>query len=242
LFVEKIKSMRQIITCLLVFGSFFSVQIQAQIGISPYFSTSQAPYFQEEKGSESFQQFGAAIHYWMRLKNIRIEFYPELGYATGPVQGYQETISTEFDFVEESMNAAWFRLPIRFYPLDFTGDCDCPTFSKQGNLVKKGFFLSLVPGVRWIQLEGNTGFQNNGALETPVSNFTRDGLSWSAGIGAGLDIGISDALTITPQVLLERTGDIEMDQIPCQECPDDMIATPFTIFSAGLSIHYRWRK
>lgn len=234
--------MRHFTNIFILFCSLLSVGLQAQIGLTPYFSASQSSYFQDEKGTESFKQTGAAIHYWLRLKNTRIEFYPEAGYAVGQPQGYPENTTADFDFVEESMNAAWFRVPVRFYPLDFKGDCDCPTFSKQGNFIKKGFFLTVAPGLRWIQMDGNTGFQNNGSIETSTGSFTRDGISWTAGIGAGLDIGLSDALTLTPQVLLERTGDFQFDPIPCTDCLQENLVTPFTIFSAGLSLHYRWKR
>ncbi|MCB0662347.1 MAG: hypothetical protein KDC24_06385 [Saprospiraceae bacterium] len=234
--------MRLYTTFLTICFAFVLTGLSAQIGLTPYFSTAGDSYFRKEKGSDAFQQFGVGIHYSIRIPNVRIEFFPEVGYAAGNTVGYTENLSATYDFIEETMNAAWFRVPIRFYLLDFKGDCDCPTFSKQGNLVKKGFFLMVVPGARMMMSSAEYGFQNNRMLDPVVGDFTRSGLTWTTGIGAGLDIGLSDAITLTPQVLLERTGDYSFEPSPCPECNQTNLETPFTIFSAGLSLHYRWKK
>src|SRR5688500_13551386 len=74
--------------------------------------------------------FHASIEYHLRLKNIRIEFRPGLGYRTTHLGSSYDGYFNSFDF----------DLGTAVYPFDFAGDCDCPTFSKEGGLFKKGFF------------------------------------------------------------------------------------------------------
>ncbi len=118
------------------------------------------------------------IDHAFRLSQKRIEFYPELFFSR-----YQQNYANR----RYTYHALGVNIHTQIYPLDFEGDCDCPTFSKQGNWLKKGIFLSLSPGIQYASkflddLNGDSDF-------VPL-----------VGIGMGLDIGVSDLLTITPVV------------------------------------------
>jgi hypothetical protein len=130
----------------------------------------------------------ASVEYNFRLKQKRIEFRPGLGYRF-TWNGAQENgyfKSVDFDF-----NTA-------VYPFDFAGDCHCPTFSKGGDLFKKGFFLELSPGV---------GYQTFTRVKSDPDDPSRlpiqsKNLIWKLGGSAGLDIGLSDPFTLTPMLSL----------------------------------------
>lgn len=113
-----------------------------------------------------------ALGYWFRLKNKRIEFIPTVYYAG--------TSAGELDLQE--LGAAF---NVNIYPFDFGGDCDCPTFGKQGPKLEKGFFIQLTPGYARYQ------------LESPVADFESSG-GFTFGAGVGLDIGVTNFLTISP--------------------------------------------
>ncbi len=124
------------------------------------------------------------IDYWFRLKNKRVEFLPELNYARferRPVVNFSTELTTYSFFFN-----------IHLYPFDFGSDCDCPTFSKQGHTLEKGFFLRLSPGLSLFQqdftLLGETTGDNS--------------LAFSVAGGAGFDFGVADLLTISPLVEL----------------------------------------
>lgn len=121
------------------------------------------------------------LDYWFRLKNNRIEFYPELNYA-------QLTKNWE-NVLDLKLNMYSIYLNTQIYFLDFAGDCDCPTFSKEGTFIDRGLFLLLSPGYSLQRLETK---QFEGLEENVESN------AFNFGAGLGLDIGISDAITITP--------------------------------------------
>lgn len=132
--------------------------------------------------------FEGGIDYWMRLKKKRIEFMPEIAYArhttsytTGPIS--QLTLS---DF--------HFNFHTHIYALDMGNDCDCPTFSKQGGTIDKGLFIHFTPGLSYHNVSGQMA---ESGIDTPQMP---SGVTFRAGIGLGMDIGISDLWTITPIV------------------------------------------
>ncbi len=122
--------------------------------------------------SSTTYQLGLA--YWTRLKNKRIEFYPSIF--------WQHLSSTNDSPVAIQENDFGSRIWIVAYPFDFGSDCNCPTFSKQNELLKKGFFMQL----------------------SPEYIFTDNG-DFSINAGMGLDIGITNLLTVSPSLNYRRT-------------------------------------
>lgn len=162
--------------CLVAFAGF------AQYGVTGQYITGQS-FYSEASSSDAamttrISGYLAGVNYWLRLKNVRIEFFPELNYGsvtpTNP-------LGNQSDF---KLNRWGLLLPASFYLLDFKGDCHCPTFSKQNDLFKKGFFLQLL-------ISGHLERSQTDLAKNTQQNF-------GAGGGIGLDIGLSDLLTITP--------------------------------------------
>lgn len=126
------------------------------------------------------------VDYWLRLKNYRLEFYPELSLALS---------TTDFGIPNNSELPLSYRLEsggigvnTHIYFLDFTGDCQCPTFSKQNTFFKKGLFLMI--GLHEYVQNKETKFSDRSIYDR---DFTTQIL-----VGLGLDIGINDLLTISP--------------------------------------------
>ena len=85
-----------------------------------------------------------------------------------------------------------FFLNTNLYLFDMKGDCDCPTFSKEGPSLQKGFYLQLSPGYSYFDFniqDNVTGF-----------SFTDEDYAFSMGLGLGLDLGLSDFITLTPHL------------------------------------------
>jgi hypothetical protein len=120
------------------------------------------------------------IDYAFRLKNYRIEFYPELSYS--------RQLALEIENQNYNLSSFGLEVNTHFYFLDFEEDCDCPTWSKSNDWFQKGFFVSIHPGAQVFQY--------------PVQAETESRTQWlaSAGIGAGIDIGISEYVTLTPLI------------------------------------------
>lgn len=140
--------------------------------------------------------YTVGVDYWFRWKKRRVEFMPELGFSSGSytANGLDHTLT--------GINA---RLNVHIYPMDLAEDCDCPTFSKDGGLIKKGFFFHVGPGVSYLTVSEN---DNTESAITPMAR-----------IGAGLDIGLNEFVTITPLVgynLLWSSG-LENDVISTPE-------------------------
>jgi hypothetical protein len=151
--------------------------------------------------------FHAGLEYYFRLKTHRVEFHPMLGYRQSfAVDGSGYYTSLDFDF-----NTS-------FYLFDFEGDCNCPTFSKQGTLVKKGFFFEFQPGI---------GYQTIYLLEAQSSNIVG-----KVGGAAGLDIGLSDQYTLTPFVSATRYFSGEWDAL--KENGSDGKMDNFLVYGFGV--------
>ncbi len=128
----------------------------------------------------------ASVEYNFRLKQKRIEFRPGLGYRFTWNGSNDNGYFKSFDF---DLNTA-------VYPFDFEGDCHCPTFSKNGNLIKKGFFLELNPGVGY-QILSRLRSDPDDPDRLPIRS---KNMVWKIGGSAGLDIGISEQFTLTPML------------------------------------------
>lgn len=111
-----------------------------------------------------------SAHYWTRLRDARIEFQPGII--------YQYYLSSNF-----ADHALGITIPTHFYILDMLNDCDCPTFSKNDYLVEKGFFIRLAPS--FIRPFADKDLWSNPGIA-------------EGEIGIGLDVGLSDLVTITP--------------------------------------------
>ena len=135
----------------------------------------------------TFSGVSISANYWFRLENVRIEFLPGLGYTN------LESDISEIDFYQAFVTT-------RVYPFSFWDDCDCPTFSKQSGFFKDGFFLSLTPFLNRYELQMD---------DSELFGETKyDDWAFSLDIGAGLDIGLSDYITITPEVRYRYFPDI----------------------------------
>jgi len=129
-------------------------------------------------------EFGA--DYWFRLKDYRVEFLPEA------FIGLNSSSTLENGSVNNEFSYAGINFNTQLYLFDLKGDCDCPTFSKQGPTIEKGLFLNIAPGV----IYGSTSY-NDASREEAITNSS---ISVRLGVGVGFDIGISDLFTITPMV------------------------------------------
>jgi hypothetical protein len=164
----------------------------------------------------------ASLEYSFRLKQKRLEFHPGLGYRftfnTNSYDGY-------FNAIDLDMNTA-------VYPFDFAGDCDCPTWSKDGTLLKKGLFLEVSPGVSYQTIHRYNA--PDGFLQDPV---TDQQVIWKLGGALGLDIGITEQFTLTPMFSYTILSSSEWDGLN----RDGAIGTldDFNYLGAGMRFTYK---
>ncbi|MEN0004734.1 MAG: autotransporter outer membrane beta-barrel domain-containing protein [Bacteroidota bacterium] len=169
--------------------------------------------------------FAFGIDYWFRLKNQRIEFLPELNFARFAID---ETV--DFTVTNYSL---FFNTNIYF--LDFQGDCDCPTWSKEGPTLEKGLYFQLSPGITYIQQE----------IETIISTLDDSELAFSLGAGLGFDIGISDLITITPNAGVRyffptNWEDLEILNLESSDSSPPSTESTNLQFHAGIRLGFRF--
>ena len=170
-----------------------TIQVQSQIGFSTSYVHLNAPQWHELRNENqagtylvNFKNgFRYSIDYWHKLKEKRIEFFPELSYTSFKSE---PTNSSSFP---ADLKFIGFQYNVSVYPMDIEGDCQCPTFSKRGSVVKKGFFFQVSPGVHLLNKHSENSILTLEQLNEKQSLF-------SIGFGAGLDLGINRFLTLTP--------------------------------------------
>jgi len=184
-----------------------SAALFAQVGITAGFVKYEAPDYNEFFANRTDLDFSksndlnafsyqVAVDYWFRLKKKRLEFLPEINFTQATSQ-MTSIIAPDFAYQHDlTFNIFQFNFNTQIYPFDFDGDCDCPTFSKDGDVLKKGFFIRVAPGVTFNNFNNEYSTTTiGGATTEPLSDA---GIGFNIRAGLGLDIGITDFLTITP--------------------------------------------
>lgn len=154
----------------------------AQVGASAHYVTDRsAALGLSTAGDVPGTGWQVGVDYWFRLKQARIEFLPTLAYSS-------QSSSKAEAAVASTTRGYHFYFNTNIYPFDLKGDCDCPTFSKQGPTFQKGFFVQLSPGMSYWDVEVGAGDQSTVSAD------------WAFGAGAavGFDLGFSDVFTLTP--------------------------------------------
>lgn len=220
------------ITSLLLFFC-LSANVNAQIGLQLGYSNVGTNFEFDENFTAFAPSYVVGLDYWFRLKEQRVEFYPQLSYLFSGTETYNNNFGSGEE-VEQSISMPAIKLNVRFYPMDFKGDCNCPTFSKQGDTFQKGFFIFASAGYNFLQKTTNSAFASSSDNSESL---------FSYGLGAGLDIGLSDFVTISPFVSYERTASKgTWDLHPCDLCDkveDVSFLSPLTV---GIHTEFRWKK
>lgn len=225
-------------TLLLIGFLAFVGQLNAQLGLSGTARFNDAPdwnYPASIAGETNPLGNGWAVgvDYWIPLGQTRIDLLPELSFGRS-----EQTLDILGNPHEFTQNAFSLFLNTNFYVLDLEGDCDCPTFSKSGDFFQKGFFLQFSPGISYfhhhIQIQ-----------ESTVVNIEDEAFAFSVGIGAGLDIGLSDFLTLTPMAGFRYYFPAEwvgLEKLFITAGPDPLFETESAIqqFWAGLRLGVRF--
>lgn len=155
------------------------------------------------------------ISYWLRLKNYRVEFHPT-AYVTNSKQSIElyDQLTTEGstfpEYSRATQNGFGLEVPIHFYFLDIEGDCNCPTFSKDGNFFTKGLYAYISPGVRRLSYEF-LSTDSEGIIPELLSADQQVFATVAAGLG--LDIGLGDLFTITPFAGIEFAPNLQWDSL-----------------------------
>lgn len=170
--------------------------------------------------------FAVGVDYWFRFKNFRLELLPELNYS------HFETLNIN----NAKLRANWlgFYFNANVYPFDFKGDCDCPTWSKQGDFFSKGFFVQLSPGISYLMH----------SVQTQGEAQSSNTFAFSLGAGIGLDIGLSDFFTLSPMFGLRYFPSAEWDKLNQVPGSDPHLSvsdtqTSILLWQAGLRLGLR---
>jgi hypothetical protein len=163
--------------------SLMSVQFgYSQLGLQfQYHLPSSVAGTNEVPSPEVSQMLSTGLVYTFRNKNFRLEVVPGLFYLQPRALGIGQPGQNGSGFMGG--------VDLRAYPMDFEGDCMCPTFSRRGDVFQKGFFVELGGGYYQMQI--------------PFDDVDLETNQFFARIGAGLDIGIARKWTLTPGLRIQ---------------------------------------
>lgn len=202
----------------------------SQVGINGAYRGHNAPEWTNDVSLVG-SGFSIGIDYWWRLKNQRIEFLPEFN-----VGRYRQHNDLNQRFAHSFYSLF---LNTNFYLFDFKGDCDCPTFSKQGDLLKKGFFVQLSPGLSYVQYK--LSFSEATSPDELIEASSEE-LVFSIGAAVGLDIGVTDLITITPLIGARYFPSLNWDELDMLPPVDDdalITQSPLWQWSVGARLGLR---
>lgn len=190
---------------LILFFFFAGFTTKGQIGLQGHYHTLNSL----DEQSTVYNSFTGGLDYWFRLPRVRLEFRPFLG-----VEHLQSRSSNL------SFQGLTFEMQTLFYPMDWFNDCQCPTFGKTNDFIKKGFFLTVAP------------FAST-PISTPEAWDSGAEFIWGLKAGAGLDIGLSDYVTLSPFIRLAYFN----DQIIRRA---DIEKSSSITFQVGILLGLRW--
>ena len=210
----------------------------AQIGINTGFVTASTPewsqFVNEIYRTNNVDVLDNGYHigvdYWFKmLKDYRFEAMPELSYSSLENRNDDGRHNFEVDKISFHFNT-------HLYLLNMNSDCDCPTFSKDGPSLNKGFFIRIGPGASYLRQTIREDFTTTNTLDES-SQFVFD-----LRLGAGFDIGVSDFLTVTPLIQVDRIFSAKWENLSL--ITDDSIGffegSVFDKFFFGLRVGLRF--
>lgn len=202
--------------------------IRAQVGLQGGFGSLRSSEWTRAIETRTTSSLNAApgwytgIDYWFRLKKKRIEFNLAALYGQ-----YDQGLSQGGKLKIQQVGLLGF---VNVYPLDLGSDCYCPTWSKSGDVFSKGFFLQVFAG----------GVQLDKSLRHPQLELDHDQMLPVVGIGVGLDIGVSEPITLTPMI---RYGWMPGAEWPgLEEGEKDRKLTTVGMLWAGLRLGFRFDR
>lgn len=131
-------------TLLLALVFFTSIKLVAQIGLRTSYINFEAPEFELSQQGDNFLNppghgLALSLDYRLKMQNLRVEVRPEIQWAS-PQTVTNGNIGTKSRYI-----GLWSNVVI--FPFDLRGDCDCPTFGRNGNPLQKAFFIEAAPGL-----------------------------------------------------------------------------------------------
>lgn len=186
---------------------FFYLSSSAQFSVSAKYSLNSYPDWEEiingsTISSNGFIENGTeyGFSYWFRLKNYRVEFLPEVSFQN------LKSVDQEFQTHGFEKTSYYLNFNTQIYTLDIQGDCNCPTWGKDGSFIQKGFFVGINPSIGYHQFEI---IDNEIAAGSQSSNK----INVRLGVSTGLDIGITKWITLTPLAVLNYTPGLGWDNL-----------------------------
>jgi len=139
-------------------------------------------YRDDVKFLENSFYFGVGYRYFPFP--FRLGFVPELGANYAAQEKENSFYQGKYELLQINLS-----VPVQVFPFDLYGDCNCPTFGKQNDFLKKAVYFKFIPGISYQMME---------VADVEINSTTN--LIYSLGAGMGMNIALSNLFTIAPEI------------------------------------------
>jgi len=129
------------------------------------------------------------------FENYRIQFHLNAG---------TNNATSSFENRQFKLRKNDLSLSSKIFFLSLEADCDCPTFSREAGILEKGLFAEFLTGASFFQAE----MSEQSTIIAEDNN-----IAFKIGLGLGLEIGITDFVTISPFVRYQRYFNAEWENL-----------------------------
>ena len=218
--------------------------LSAQIGIFASISNPRANKWDaliEQNGGEFLKSsYNVGINHSIPIPNFGMRILPELNYATYEAE-WNDTNNTSSTPINLELSVFTFLINSNIYLFNLEGDCDCPTWGKDGNFFEKGFHLEVGPGLSYFKHVGERGNPDSG------DELSNTNVRLVVNVGLGLDIGLTKKITVTPFARMRWNSPSEWENL--ESIVNDLtkpeveeVSSDFIQREIGIKIGYRYKN
>lgn len=165
--------------------------------------------------------FVAGLNYRYKIPNTGFEFLPGISYSLA--------LENNLGF---SLQRFTFDLPIKVYPLNMEGDCDCPDFSLRNKFFEKHLFFLLTPSYNY----------DIKKLKSESKNLQFSNSYFKIGLGVGMAIPFSENLSLSPAISYNWAINDKWNEELFDKPTNGDVTSNYTNISFELRLHYKFER
>lgn len=156
--------------------------------------------------------------------------YQHIFYGTGVsvIPGFTFTMATtDIPLGLFELTRIGFEAPVKIFPFNIDGDCDCPNFSMRNKFFEDNFFIMI-----------NSGINYNMKKHTTDTGSDFNNLNFKAGLGGGFALPLTKGLILSPSVSYNLFFGDRWDPEFLHATQEEVLKTTFGEVDFELRLHY----
>jgi hypothetical protein len=156
--------------------------------------------------------------------------YQHIFYGTGVsvIPGFTFTMSTtDIPLGLYELTRVGIEAPIKIFPFNLEGDCDCPNFSMRNKFFEDNFFIMI-----------NNGINYNIKKYSDEAKMEFSNINFKAGLGGGFAMPLAKGLILSPSVSYNLFFGDKWDSGFLHPTQEEVLKTTFGEVDFELRLHY----